>query len=275
MEFERIRFENNASARLSRSHTASEKVLVLEPGGGARFPSVWAGQWFPVTVEDASGQLETMRCIARDGDQLSVERGQEGSTARAFAIGSQVELRLTRRVLGVLSDDLGTIERWQAETRGVLATKADKASTLAGYGIEDGASKAELSAVRQVAEAALPQAGGEVGKLRAVSVEGAIEQTADIGNSFDSWTGPATATVQVNCPRPNLAYFAIRWTQWGWRHLGAISCYAGGDNQTAPRIVFSIGNQAVAWEFTDGSITNWQGHTVLRSPQGQVLTFTF
>ena len=130
MEFERIQFENNASARLSRSLAATETVLPLEAGSGAYFPMVRAGQWYPLTVEDVEGGLETMRCIGRDGDQLTVERGQEGCVARAFAIGSLVELRLTRRVLGTLSHDLALLERQQDEARRELAVKADRSSTL-------------------------------------------------------------------------------------------------------------------------------------------------
>ena len=76
-----------------------------------------------------------------------------------------------------------------------------------------------------------------MGKLRSVSIEGALEQAVDIGNSFASWNGESWASLQVNCPRPEAVYFAVRWTQPGARHLGAISCYAGGDNSATPKMV--------------------------------------
>ena len=151
MEFGQIRFENNASALLSRGVGVSETVLRLEPGGGGLFPSLSAGQWFPVTVEDAE-KRETMRCIARNGDQLTVARGQEGSVARVFGIGSRAELRLTKLTLTAVANDIEAMAR----------EKADKAHTLDGYGIEDGASKAELEPVRILAETALRSPQGRM-----------------------------------------------------------------------------------------------------------------
>ena len=69
---------------------------------GALFPVPSAGQIFPVTVEDVSGNLEIMYCTGRTGDVLTVVRAQENTSALAFASGSRVELRCTAGVLAAL-----------------------------------------------------------------------------------------------------------------------------------------------------------------------------
>lgn len=86
---------NNAISRLASSLTAGATALSVTAGEGAKFPSVPAGKWFPVTLIKASGALEILRCTARSGDVLTVVRSQEGTAAQAFAVGDRVELRLT------------------------------------------------------------------------------------------------------------------------------------------------------------------------------------
>jgi len=44
----------------------------------------------------ADGQLEILKATARAGDVITVERAQEGTTAKAFDVGDRVELRMTK-----------------------------------------------------------------------------------------------------------------------------------------------------------------------------------
>jgi len=86
---------NNATSTLAASITNSATTISVQTGDASRFPEVPAGDWFPVYVIDGAGNSEIMRCTARAGAILTVERGQEGTTPKSFNSGSRIELRLT------------------------------------------------------------------------------------------------------------------------------------------------------------------------------------
>ncbi len=86
---------NNASSTLASAINSSVTTVSIASGDASRFPALAAGEWFPLTVVDTSGNIEVMRVTARSGATLTVVRGQEGTTARAFAAGSKCDLRLT------------------------------------------------------------------------------------------------------------------------------------------------------------------------------------
>jgi hypothetical protein len=65
-------------------------------GEGARFPSISGGDWFYVTLQDASNNIEIIQITARSTDTLTAgARAQEGTSARTWIAGDVVELRLT------------------------------------------------------------------------------------------------------------------------------------------------------------------------------------
>ena len=97
-----VKINNNAASRLASSIAAGAGSLAVTSGEGGKFPSPTAGDWFPITVLKASGQLEVMRCTARTADVLTVSRGQEGTSAIAFDAGDRVELRATAAVFAEL-----------------------------------------------------------------------------------------------------------------------------------------------------------------------------
>ncbi len=101
-----LKFANNAVSRLVSSITAAATTIPLQTGEGAKFPSLSADDWFPVTVIRGDGTLEIMRCTARSGDNLTVARGQEGTTAKTFSAGDRVELRLTAGSLDTYTAEL-------------------------------------------------------------------------------------------------------------------------------------------------------------------------
>lgn len=88
--------KNNARSTLSASINADDSTIRLRVGHGDRFPLPRvAGDWFPVTLEDQSGNIEILVATARNGDVITVQRGAEGTQVRAFVAGDAVELRLT------------------------------------------------------------------------------------------------------------------------------------------------------------------------------------
>lgn len=107
-----IRFTNNAVATLAAGVSTSSTAISLTPGAGAIFPILLPGDWFPVTVLDSTGTLELMRCTARSGDVLTVERAQEGTQARAFYAGARVEHRMTAHAIEFISLPVGVMLPW-------------------------------------------------------------------------------------------------------------------------------------------------------------------
>ncbi len=103
-----LKLANNAVSRLASPITTASTTIALTPGDGAKFPTIGAGDWFPITVVKRDGTLEIMRCTARTNDTLTVTRAQEGTSAVAFAAGDRVELRLTAAALAGASVDAAT-----------------------------------------------------------------------------------------------------------------------------------------------------------------------
>lgn len=95
-----IIFTNNASALLAASIGTGDTTVQVATGFGANFPSPSGDQFFYATLEDNSGNIEIVRCTSRSGDNLTVVRAQDGSTAQSFTLTvTRVELRLTKVVM--------------------------------------------------------------------------------------------------------------------------------------------------------------------------------
>lgn len=90
-----IRYSNNASGTLAISVGPADASITLGAGQGAFFPTIGAGQYALVTLEDVNGVIEIVKAITRTGDVMNIERAQEGTIAAAFASGSRVEVRVT------------------------------------------------------------------------------------------------------------------------------------------------------------------------------------
>lgn len=95
-----LKLKNNATALLGASLNSSATTLTLA-NNGALFPTLTAGEWFPITVISASNpaNFEIMRVTARSNNVMTVQRAQEGTSAKAFSAGDIVDLRLTSGAL--------------------------------------------------------------------------------------------------------------------------------------------------------------------------------
>ena len=93
-----VRFFNNVASALASSASDSATTLTLVSGGGAKFP-LSAGEWTYATLTTAAGSIEIVKVTGVAGDVLTVVRGQDGTTAQAFAAGDKVEARLTAQGL--------------------------------------------------------------------------------------------------------------------------------------------------------------------------------
>lgn len=114
-------FKNNAASLLDGNITDSATSLEVTNLEGSKFPvSPTSPDYFMLTLEDDSGNIEIAKCTARSGDVMTIVRAQEGTMARAFTTGDKVELRLTA----------GTLE---AHEPGTAITGTN--STALGYSI--------------------------------------------------------------------------------------------------------------------------------------------
>lgn len=84
--------------------TTTASVLTAEATSitvvdGSKFPSLAAGDYFYAVIQDFYDRrgVEVVKVLGVSGNELSVERGLDGTVGRAFSAGAYVELRLTVR----------------------------------------------------------------------------------------------------------------------------------------------------------------------------------
>lgn len=88
-----LKVANNAFGTLNAGITDSDTTIVLQTGEGARFPSLSAGDYFYATLIDTTNNLEIVKVTARSTDTMTVVRGEDSTTARAFSTNDRFELR--------------------------------------------------------------------------------------------------------------------------------------------------------------------------------------
>ena len=100
-----IRWTNNAASVLASDITAGSLSITVTTGHGDRFPEVVAPHYCMVTLVDTSGNREIVKVTARAAasNTLTITRAQEGTSARSFATGSIVELRITKNAMDEVS----------------------------------------------------------------------------------------------------------------------------------------------------------------------------
>lgn len=108
-------FSNRASALLAASIDDSDLTIQVANGFGALYPNPGAGEFFEVTLQDQSGNIEIVKIESRSSDLLTVAsggRGQGGTSAQSWTNGvTRVECRLTANALTrMLQREGGTME---------------------------------------------------------------------------------------------------------------------------------------------------------------------
>jgi len=90
-----VKVTNNASTQFAASITATATVFSVTSGTGALFPALGPSDWCWLTLTDGLSSREVVKCTAISGDSFTIIRGQDGTTAKAWAAGQTVELRPT------------------------------------------------------------------------------------------------------------------------------------------------------------------------------------
>ena len=102
-------FANNAETVLAAALTDVATTLSVTPGTGNEFPAPTGGDFFLATLilldgNGAETAWEIVKCTARATDGLTIERAQEGTTARIWPAGTRIELRTTAGTLDSFTD---------------------------------------------------------------------------------------------------------------------------------------------------------------------------
>lgn len=106
---------NNAWGQLSTAMSSQTTVLTLQAGQSARFPVlIGTADWFYVTIFDGLGNVEIVKVTATQGDQFTVVRGQDSTSAMNWAAAVRVQLNLCA---GFWNDYLNDVAAYAASAR--------------------------------------------------------------------------------------------------------------------------------------------------------------
>jgi hypothetical protein len=97
-----IQLKNNVSSTLAAAISASDVGMTVATGTGAQFPTLGVSDYFYATLETSQGTQEIVKVTVRSGDNMTIVRAQDGSTANSFGIGARIELRINAAVISNL-----------------------------------------------------------------------------------------------------------------------------------------------------------------------------
>lgn len=89
-----ILFSNNIITTLSAGIGSGDSTINVTDATGMPSPS--GGNYFKFTMVNSSGEIEIGHCTSRSGNALTVSRGEEGTTARAYSAGDELRLGVTK-----------------------------------------------------------------------------------------------------------------------------------------------------------------------------------
>lgn len=123
-----IKFTNNAYGTLSSAITSTDTQFTVT--NGSKFPNVGTNNtYFLATILDTSNNQEIIKVTQHSvNGTFTVVRAQEGTTARAFAQGDRVELRITAGALTTLGDIDETLPSQTNQADKTLATDGNNVS---------------------------------------------------------------------------------------------------------------------------------------------------
>jgi hypothetical protein len=106
-----VKVANNTFTHLSADITDTDTTIFVDYT--ELLPDIDSGEHFYLTIVKDPNTLEIIKCTARDGAELTVERGQEGTTALFCPAGTRLDMRITAQTLVDMTTDT---ERLNAQT---------------------------------------------------------------------------------------------------------------------------------------------------------------
>jgi hypothetical protein len=126
-----VKFTNNAKTTLASGINSTATSATV--ADGSVFPTLEAGEYFYCTFDDDTNN-EIVKVTARSSNTLTIVRGVDNTTARAFLSGDAAELRATS---ALLTDIQANIAAKSANQTVYNATTASSA-TAYDIGIDPG-----------------------------------------------------------------------------------------------------------------------------------------
>ena len=116
-----IKFTNNARTLLSTSSLADDATSVSVDDGSV-FPALSSGNYFYATLERASDSTtrEIVKVTARSGNDLTIVRAQDNTSATTFSADDIIELRVVAKALEDIRDAVITQEEVEDHVGGML-----------------------------------------------------------------------------------------------------------------------------------------------------------
>lgn len=87
--------KNNAYSTLAAGISDVATTITVAAGTGSRFPTISSGNYFYATLFNTANDLEVVKVIGTAGDNFTVVRGQDGTTAKTYLANDRIELRPT------------------------------------------------------------------------------------------------------------------------------------------------------------------------------------
>jgi alpha-tubulin suppressor-like RCC1 family protein len=201
---------NAATAKLVSAINSTTTTLSITVGAGSKFPTTTVDNVFNVVLQDASTNIEICEVTERAGDVLTVVRGQEGTVARAFAVGDAVAVRMTAKafndkvdittVQSLISAAIATLTATVNIALGVKADAVATASAIAAK-IDTTVANAAIALKANLTGATFT---GAINTPLATIVATASTTPIWAGNSGNSqiWSGTPTIVIFPDAPQP-------------------------------------------------------------------------
>ena len=287
-------FKNNAYASLAAELSAAGTLATLAAGQGVRFPSPTGGDFFLATLilldgNGAETAWEIVKCTARATDGLTIERAQEGTTARIWPVGSRIELRTTAGTLDSFTDvtqaaaaapvqsvfgRTGSVTLQSTDVTGALGfTPLDAAQKSAANGI------APLGSDSKVPAAYLPSYVDDVLEYANLAGFPAIGETAKIYVALDTnktyrWSGsayveisPSPGTTDSLTEGTTNLYFTTARARAALSATGAVS-YNSATGVISAELTSGYASKTVATNTTLAADTEYETGRNLRINHG-------
>jgi len=207
-----ILFTNNAKTTLSAGITNVATSIPVAAGYGALFPAPSGSDFFYATLTDVSNNIEIVKVTSRSTDTMTVVRGQEGTTARAYLTGDKFQLRITAASLTAFVQLAGT----QTLTNKTIDTAGPNTIKVNGN---------TLAASAGTATVTVPNSTDTlVGKATTDTLTNKTFDTAGAGNSLLVAGVAVTALAGTTGASGSILVNGVRF-QWG---SGSVTPAGGG-----------------------------------------------
>lgn len=132
----KTKWNNFAVSTLLNPITASALALSSQAGDGSLFPSLSADDDYSLVLEDVDLNREIVRVTARAGDNFTIVRGRDGTSARSWPAGTLMEIRPLARDMEMFPQCLSVeVETWDP---GSIADGDEEAKDVTVTGAEMG-----------------------------------------------------------------------------------------------------------------------------------------